>query len=73
MLTKKGYEDYREDLVNLSGQYVDDALYPAMSAWFQNDFKDTKSKGKSANKVLEKWIEYASSRSPSSGMFVIAK
>ena len=73
MLTRKRYEDYREDLVNLSGLYVDDALYPAVGAWFENDLKDKKSKGKSANKVLEKWIEYASSRSPSSGMFVIAK
>ena len=69
---KKQYERYKEDRINLSGIHLLNEIMPVIYKWFKGNEGDEKTK-RLNTKVLQRFIEYASSRSPQSGKFVIAK
>jgi len=69
---KKQYERYKEDRINLSGIHLLNEIMPVIYKWFKSNEGDEKTK-RLNTKVLQRFIEYASSRSPQSGKFVIAK
>ena len=66
------YERYKEDRIDLSGVHLLNEIMPVIYKWFKGNEgnEDTK---RLNTKVLQRFIEYASSRSPQSGKFVIAK
>lgn len=67
----KQYELYKEDRILLSGTLVLDRIMPLLYRWFKSN---EGGKRKRLNtKLLQKFVEYTSSRSPQSGKFVIAK
>ena len=69
---KKQYERYKEDRINLSGIHLLNEIMPVIYDWFTGNEGNEKTK-RLNTKVLQRFIEYASSRSPQSGKFVIAK
>ena len=65
------YEMYKDDRIELSGKLVLDRIMPLIYEWFKSN---EGGKRKRLNtKLLQKFVEYTSSRSPQSGKFVIAK
>ena len=65
-------ELYDEERATLSGLYVSNAIMPVIYKWFKAN--ETNKKNKVLNdKVIQKFIEYTSSRTIKSGRFVIAK
>lgn len=65
-------ESYDEERATLSGLYVSNAIMPVIYKWFKAN--ETNKKNKVLNdKVIQKFIEYTSSRTIKSGRFVIAK
>lgn len=74
-IPKKGievYKNYTTERAALSGLHISNAIMPVLYDWFTANEQD-KSTHKLNSKVLQKFIEYTSSRSPQSGKFVIAK
>lgn len=65
-------EEYDNERATLSGLYVANAIMPVIYNWFKNNEKDKK-KEPLNKKVVQKFIEYTSSRTIKSGRFVIAK
>lgn len=68
----KLYEAYKDDRIHLSGLYILNKLMTTIYKWFKANEGDKKLEHLNV-KVLQKFIEYTSSRSPQSGKFVIAK
>jgi len=68
----KQYEAYKEDRIHLSGVHLLNKLMPTIYKWFKGNEGDKKLEHLNV-KVLQKFIEYTSSRSPQSGKFVITK
>tara|TARA_B100000780_G_C21079163_1_gene434531 strand:+ start:31 stop:1452 length:1422 start_codon:yes stop_codon:yes gene_type:complete len=66
------YGEYQVERAHLSGLHIDNNIYPIIESWFLNNSVSDK-KLVFANMMLKRWIEYASSRSPKSGKFIIAK
>lgn len=65
-------EQYDEERATLSALYVANAIMPLIYDWFKNN--EGKPKLQPLNeKVVQKFIEYTSSRTIKSGKFVIAK
>ena len=65
-------EKYDEERATLSALYVANAIMPVIYNWFKNN--EGKPKLQPLNeKVVQKFIEYTSSRTIKSGKFVIAK
>ena len=72
MTGEQQYKRYKEDRIDLSGVHLLNEIMPVLYNWFTGN--ETNKKTKRLNtKVLQKFIEYVSSRSPQSGKFVIAK
>jgi len=67
----KQYEMYKEDRINLSGTLVLNRVMPLLYEYFKSN--ESGKKKRLNTKLIQKFIEYASSRSPQSGKFVIAK
>lgn len=65
-------ELYDEERSTLSGLYVSNAIMPVIYNWFKSNESDKK-KEILNSKVVQKFIEYTSSRTEKSGRFVIAK
>ena len=65
-------EMYDEERATLSALYVSNAIMPVIYNWFKANEKDAKKK-KLNDKVVQKFLEYTSSRTEKSGRFVIAK
>ena len=65
-------EMYDEERAILSALYVSNAIMPVIYKWFKSNEDDTK-KTKLNEKVVQKFLEYTSSRTEKSGRFVIAK
>jgi hypothetical protein len=65
-------EMYDEERATLSGLYVSNAIMPVIYKWFKANEKDKKRQVLN-DKVVQKFIEYTSSRTEKSGRFVIAK
>jgi len=65
-------EMYDEERSTLSGLYVSNAIMPVIYNWFKSNESDKK-KEILNSKVVQKFIEYTSSRTEKSGRFVIAK
>jgi hypothetical protein len=65
-------EMYDEERAALSGLYVSNAIMPVIYEWFKSNEGDKK-KAILNDKVVQKFIEYTSSRTEKSGRFVIAK
>ena len=61
---KKAYDDER---ATLSGLYVSNAIMPVIYKFFKNNDDRVNSK------IIQAFVAYASSRTPKSGKFVIAK
>jgi len=68
---KKQYEQYKEDRINLSGELLLNEIMPVIYKWFKGN--EGGKKERLNTKLLQKFLEYTSSRSPQSGKFVIAK
>jgi hypothetical protein len=69
---QKLYEAYKQDRIDLSAIHLLNKLMPVIYSWFKANESD-KTVKRLNDKVLQKFIEYTSSRSPQSGKFVIAK
>ena len=65
-------EQYDEERATLSALYVSNAIMPVIYDWFKSNEGDKK-KILLNEKVVQKFIEYTSSRTEKSGRFVIAK
>jgi len=65
-------EQYDEERATLSALYVSNAIMPVIYDWFKSNEGDKK-KVILNEKVVQKFIEYTSSRTEKSGRFVIAK
>jgi len=65
-------EAYDNDRATLSGLYVANAIMPVIYKWFKNNENNNASLALN-RKVVQKFIEYTSSRTIKSGKFVIAK
>jgi hypothetical protein len=65
-------EMYDEERATLSALYVSNSIMPVIYKWFKSNEADPK-KSKLNDKVVQKFIEYTSSRTEKSGRFVIAK
>ena len=65
------YEMYKDDRIELSGTLVLDEIMPLLYNWFKSN--ENGKKKRLNTKLLQKFVEYTSSRSPQSGKFVIAK
>ena len=65
-------EMYDEERAILSALYVSNAIMPVIYDWFKSNEKDKKRNALNG-KVVQKFIEYTSSRTEKSGRFVIAK
>lgn len=68
---RKQYEQYKEDRINLSGTLLLNEIMPVIYKWFKGN--EGGKKERLNTKLLQKFLEYTSSRSPQSGKFVIAK
>ena len=66
------YEAYKQDRIHLSGIHILNKLMTTIYNWFKGNEGDKKLEHLNV-KVLQKFIEYTSSRSPQSGKFVITK
>ena len=64
------YENYKAERAHLSGVFISNNLMKTIYTWFKGNEGTIEELNA---KVLQKFIEYTSSRSPQSGMFVIAK
>jgi hypothetical protein len=63
---------YDEDRATLSSLYVANAIMPVIYKWFKDN--ESSDAGQKLNdKLLQKFLEYTSSRTAKSGRFVIAK
>jgi hypothetical protein len=67
----KQYEEYKKERIDLSGEHLLNEVMPVIYKWFKGN--EGGKRDRLNTKVLQKFIEYASSRSPQSGKFVIAK
>jgi hypothetical protein len=65
-------ELYDEERATLSGLYVSNAIMPVIYKWFKANESNKKNKALN-DKVIQKFIEYTSSRTVKSGRFLIAK
>lgn len=65
-------ERYDEERATLSALYVANAIMPVIYQWFKAN-EDNKKTAILNQKVIQKFIEYTSSRTVKSGRFVIAK
>lgn len=65
-------EMYDAERATLSALYVSNAIMPVIYDWFKSNETDKKKKPMN-DKVVQKFIEYTSSRTEKSGRFVIAK
>lgn len=65
-------EMYDEERATLSGLYVANAIMPVIYDWFKSNERSPNTE-KLNEKVVQKFIEYTSSRTIKSGRFVIAK
>ena len=65
------YDMYKDDRILLSGTLVLDEIMPLLYNWFKSN--ENGKKKRLNTKLLQKFVEYTSSRSPQSGKFVIAK
>ena len=65
-------ELYDDERATLSALYVSNAIMPVIYKWFKSNEADKK-KVLLNEKVVQKFIEYTSSRTEKSGRFVIAK
>tara|TARA_Y100000296_G_C5146652_1_gene244087 strand:+ start:28 stop:1452 length:1425 start_codon:yes stop_codon:yes gene_type:complete len=69
---KNQYLEYQAERAHLSALYIDNYIYPVLENWFVFNSVSAQ-KLAFSNILLKRFIEYASSRSPKSGKFVIAK
>ena len=65
------YEQYKIERIHIAGVEIDNKIYPVIQGYF--DSNDNKDNIDFNSKIIQKFIEYASSRSENSGQFVIAK
>jgi len=65
-------EMYDEERATLSALYVSNAIMPIIYKWFKANEKNVKTQPLN-DKVVQKFIEYTSSRTEKSGRFVIGK
>jgi hypothetical protein len=65
-------EQYDDERATLSALYVSNAIMPVIYEWFKNN-EGNKKNVILNEKVVQKFIEYTSSRTEKSGRFVIAK
>jgi len=65
-------EEYDAERATLSALYVSNEIMPVIYDWFKKNEND-KRKNVLNDKVIQKFIEYTSSRTRKSGKFVIAK
>ena len=66
------YEDYSEARAHLSGIHISNNMMPVIYDWFNSNGNDPKTRIL-CSRVIRNFVEYATSRSVQSGMFVIAK
>ena len=66
-LEKQAKEAYDEERATLSGLYVSNAIMPVIYKFFSSNDNRVNSK------IIQAFVAYASSRTPKSGKFVIAK
>ena len=68
------YEDYKEDRTVISKEKISDKIIPVIEDYFDTNKKPKTTKSFSdSTMMIQSVIKYASSRSPQSGKFVIAK
>jgi len=65
-------EQYDDERATLSALYVSNAIMPVLYDWFKTNESNKKNVVLN-EKVVQKFIEYTSSRTEKSGRFVIAK
>ena len=65
------YEQYKIERIHIAGVEVDNRIYSVIQGYF--DANDNEKNINFNSKIIAKFVEYASSRSQKSGMFVIAK
>ena len=65
------YEQYKIERIHIAGVEVDNRIYSVIQGYF--DSNDNEKNISFNSKIIAKFVEYASSRSQKSGMFVIAK
>jgi len=68
---KNMYEQYKLERTHVAGVTIDNKIYPIIQSYFESN--NTKEYIAFPSKIIAKFVEYASSRSQKSGMFVIAK
>ena len=71
---KDMYEDYKQDREKISKEEISDNINPVIEDYFDTNKKPKTPKSFSdSTMMIQSFIKYASSRSPQSGKFVIAK
>lgn len=71
-LKKEAKEAYDAERSTLSGLYVSNAIMPVIYEWFKNNERNEKDKVLNV-RVIQRLLEYTSSRTEKSAKFVIAK
>jgi len=68
------YEDYKQERTVISKEKISDKILPIIEDYFNTNKKPkTKNSFSDSTMMVQSFIKYASSRSPQSGKFVIAK
>jgi len=71
---KDMYEDYKQDREKISKEKISDKIIPVIEDYFKTNKEPKTTKSFSdSTMMIQSFIKYASSRSPQSGKFVIAK
>lgn len=71
-LPRKKYDEYKDERNLVSKEKLMDKIIPVIDKYFTNN-KKTKTTFSDSTLMVQSFIKYASSRSPQSGKFVIAK
>ena len=74
VIPREEYEKYKEDRTVISKEELMDKILPVIEDYFKTNKKPkTKNSFSDSTMMVQSFIKYASSRSPMSGKFVIAK
>ena len=74
VIPREEYEKYKEDRTVISKEELMDKIIPVIDNFFKTNKKPkTKNSFSDSTMMVQSFIKYASSRSPMSGKFVIAK
>ena len=74
VIPREEYEKYKEDRTVISKEELMDKIIPVIENYFKTNKKPkTKNSFSDSTMMVQSFIKYASSRSPMSGKFVIAK